>query len=789
MAVMVKMMWDFAAGAQELHAETGLAYGESARLQGVIKSTSMEMTGLGVSSEEVKEAAMGIADHWGGFGEVTKENVKSLAMLQTEFGISGTTAADLANQMSAVGAGSKEAAIEQLKSVSALSQANGVAPAQIMEEVAQNSELFSQFAQDGGKNVFKAAIQAKKLGVSMDTVASSADALLEFETSIESQMEASMLLGRNINTDKARQLAFEGDLAGMQKEILKQAGSEAEWNKLNVVQRKAMADAFGLTTDEMGRMIGNQSKLDKMSTAEVNAMEMKEELIQKLKKAWTNIMSALTKMWPIIVGFVSPLLLVLGALGGILLFVGKIAGWLGEFGVIGNVILGLIGAWVSWSLLFGKSLMGPIKSMGRMLAFLSQKLGLSKLINLEAIKNNTIVQKGLKFAGKAKEGVMKRVDEIKGKVTGKAKDAIDADGTPTPDKTKKATKKRKGKKGKGGKGGMGFMEKIDGKKMIQGAAALLIAAAALWVAAKALQEFAKVTWESIAMAGVTLLGLTLVLAILGKLQGQLVQGAVAMLIMSVALIPFAFALQMFTGIDFAQVALGGVAMIGFAVAMGLLGFAAPFIIAGAAAVAIMGIALIPFAVALRLFTGIDFEQVKLGGIAMMGLGVALAGLGFMAPLIMAGSYALGIMSIALLGFGAALILVGLGMKSIQGTFSSIVEPLTQLASIVSPLLLLAGAFTALGMSMGVMAIGALALLPALPVLMTLAALGMLGGSVLGGGEGAATGGAEANPVELKLETTNAKLDTLIGLMSEDGFMVENLKGIKKNTGTFAGSVI
>jgi hypothetical protein len=147
------------------------------------------------------------------------------------------------------------------------------------------------------------------------------------------------------------------------------------------------------------------------------------------------------------------------------------------------------------------------------------------------------------------------------------------------------------------------------------------------------------------------------------------------------------------------------------------------------------------------------------------------------------------MSIALLGFGAALILVGLGMKSIQGTFSSIVEPLTQLASIVSPLLLLAGAFTALGMSMGVMAIGALALLPALPVLMTLAALGMLGGSVLGGGEGAATGGAEANPVELKLETTNAKLDTLIGLMSEDGFMVENLKGIKKNTGTFAGSVI
>ena len=113
-----------------------------------------------------------------------------------------------------------------------------------------------------------------------------------------------------------------------------------------------------------------------------------------------------------------------------------------------------------------------------------------------------------------------------------------------------------------------------------------------------------------------------------------------------------------------------------------------------------------------------------------------------------------------------------------------------LAPMAKAIFVLAGAFTALGYSMAAMALGALALLPALPVLMTLAAIGMLGGSVLGGGgEEAATGGAESNPVELKLETTNAKLDTLIGLMSEDGFMVENLKGIKKNTGTFADGII
>jgi hypothetical protein len=224
--------------------------------------------------------------------------------------------------------------------------------------------------------------------------------------------------------------------------------------------------------------------------------------------------------------------------------------------------------------------------------------------------------------------------------------------------------------------------------------------------------------------------------------------------------------------------------------MGLLGMAASFIIMGAVAMVIMGIALIPFALALRLFTGIDFAQVAMGGVAMLGLGLALGALGFMAPLIMIGSWALGIMSLALLGFGVALILVGTGMKLISGSFSSITEEITQMAAMGDSILLLAKSFSVLGISMGAMAIGALMLLPALPVLFALNKMGLLGGVSLGGGgeEAEAGGGEEANPVELKLESTNAKLDTLIGLMGKEGVMVKNLQGIKKNTGGFASLV-
>jgi hypothetical protein len=199
----------------------------------------------------------------------------------------------------------------------------------------------------------------------------------------------------------------------------------------------------------------------------------------------------------------------------------------------------------------------------------------------------------------------------------------------------------------------------------------------------------------------------------------------------------------------------------------------------------MGVALLPFAVALGLFTGIDFAQVALGGAAMLGLGLALGALGFMAPFIIMGAWALGIMSLALLGFGVALVLIGTGMKMISGSFSSITEEITEMALMYENILLLARSFTVLGFSMGAMALGALMLLPALPVLFALNKMGLLGGVSLGGGGEEATKSEEGNPVEIKLTQTNMKLDKLIALMGEGGLMVENLSGIKKHTGIFA----
>ena len=69
-----------------------------------------------------------------------------------------------------------------------------------------------------------------------------------------------MLIGRQLNFQKARELALSNDLAGMMKEVVRQVGSEQQLLKMNAIQRQAIADAIGVSSGELSKMIDNEGK-------------------------------------------------------------------------------------------------------------------------------------------------------------------------------------------------------------------------------------------------------------------------------------------------------------------------------------------------------------------------------------------------------------------------------------------------------------------------------------------------------------------------------------------------
>ena len=161
--------------------------------------------------------------------------------------------------MESISSSSREVLLNQIRTNAAMIEAAGVAPALVMRDLAENAEFFAQFAKDGGQNLIGAGVAARKLGLDMSAVAGITESLLDFESSIEAQLEASMLLGRSINLDKARQLALNNDIEGVQREILKQVGGEVEFNKMNAIQRKKLAESIGLNVEQLSRLVRNNT--------------------------------------------------------------------------------------------------------------------------------------------------------------------------------------------------------------------------------------------------------------------------------------------------------------------------------------------------------------------------------------------------------------------------------------------------------------------------------------------------------------------------------------------------
>jgi hypothetical protein len=271
-----------------------------------LKGVSDELgTGIGQMASFASlinpDAVTAFAKEFGTVENLTAGSAGNLKLMELRFNTSAETAAKLAKAMGNISSQSTSAMIkDMIKFQEQLREAGVVAPKQVMEDIAANTELFAKFGKDGGKNIMDAAVAAAKLGISLSDVAGTAESLLDFESSIEKQMQAEILLGRGLNLDYARRLAFAGDFEDLQKELVRLVGSEAEWNELNYVQRTAMADALGLNVEKVASIIGAQERLNQTSGV--------------MERTWADISAGFIAMAPVILGIVGGLIAALPAI-------------------------------------------------------------------------------------------------------------------------------------------------------------------------------------------------------------------------------------------------------------------------------------------------------------------------------------------------------------------------------------------------------------------------------------------------------------------------------------------
>jgi hypothetical protein len=220
----------------------------------------IESVGFGNTFKRVffKGSFDALKDAFGNMGQSQFSTLTRLVAGRFRFGISaGDQAKILAAQVNISGA-SATTALNIQKSIAKSASLRGVLPADVFQDLANNTEQFATFAKDGGQNIGEAAIRARELGVSLDTVFKVSDGILDFQSSIENELKASLLIGRQLNLNEARRLAMAGDMAGLQEEILRQVGSEEQLMQMNAIQRKSLASALGVTVLELNKLASGE---------------------------------------------------------------------------------------------------------------------------------------------------------------------------------------------------------------------------------------------------------------------------------------------------------------------------------------------------------------------------------------------------------------------------------------------------------------------------------------------------------------------------------------------------
>jgi len=745
-----KLLLDSALNFNRTSVEIGknLGYGadQADRVTSNLVSMARNSSNINFTLKNAAEAMNELNKATGGVAEYSADTLETQIMLTKQFGLTGDEAAGIYKFSVLTGKSSSQVNKEMVAAFA--STRNAVkGSADLRATIAEASKVSGQLAANFKNNpaeITKAVVQAQALGTTLEQTKAQSEKLLNFQSSIESELKAELLTGQQINLERARAFALQGDMVGVMKELANQGMTIDKFNNMNVLAQQAYAEALGLSADQLSDQLRKQKTAQEQgkSLAQITAEEAEEAQkrqniqdkfnagIDKLKDLIGNLLSGpfgkllegLTKALDLVSFLLSKWYILYPLIGIVALsYLPKIAaGFGGIIGQVDTLRKGITGAFkeegavkgffgkikekftgglkgdkskevaekgatesekISTSVdkakgdngvgfktrmrniaagikafadpkVLGGALVLPVAGIG-LLLFTPGVLGAKAIekIDGDKFKSSMInVAEGIKeFADNVTLAALGKLiltgpalllfipgvlgakiieivngDKFKSSMTGVAKGIKAFDDNATLAALGKLSlagvaltlfsigvpgllllqlvngKLIEQALGGVGKGIKTLSDNIDLGKTAKAALGIALLGASLIPAAISFKMFAEVSWEDLAKAGVTLIGLGAAGAILGGMSTQLILGAIGIAALGAALIPASIAFKMFSEVEWGDMAKVGVALLGLGIAGAIFGSLAPLMLLGALAIAALGASLIPLAFALNL---------------------------------------------------------------------------------------------------------------------------------------------------------------------------------------------
>ena len=252
---------------EDFRRTTGLNVDQTKQLDKVALKLNQDYQQFGVSIKDAYDAA---GDLMGELGNVqvldnNKKLVETTVLLSKNLGVTREHGAKFLTQTMSLSGVSSNVAASYASYAGNLAKAAGVPLDKLMKDVASASDETLAMVRGSTLELIKASASALRLGTNLNTIAKSALGMLKFQSSVTDEMEASVLVGKQLNFMESRRLAYAGDIEGAAKATLNTIKSAGEFQKMNVFQQEAVAKAAGISVGEINKMLMMEKQLAQLS--------------------------------------------------------------------------------------------------------------------------------------------------------------------------------------------------------------------------------------------------------------------------------------------------------------------------------------------------------------------------------------------------------------------------------------------------------------------------------------------------------------------------------------------
>lgn len=354
---------------EEMAQGMNMTYQEAAAARSELTDMAFASGNTLVNSSDLAESLMFINASMGTGVQLSEDMLVQFTELREQAGLTNEQLIGIANISAATGKEVNDITGEFMAQakISSMQQGVLVNEKELLKGINDVSAATTLSFSKNPKLIGEAVATAKALGMELSKVEGIADSMLDFESSITAELEAELLLNRDINLERARQAALNNDLATVAKEISEQVGTSAEFAEMNRIQQEALAKSVGMSRNDLAETLFVQEQLSGLTgkqaeeeeailqqrIAAVGLEQAQKELakdgIEGLKQQVglaTRFEKVMEKIQEIFVMLAEPLLMIADLLSPILNIVGlvmKYAKQIGEsFSGVGGVVLAMI---------------------------------------------------------------------------------------------------------------------------------------------------------------------------------------------------------------------------------------------------------------------------------------------------------------------------------------------------------------------------------------------------------------------------------------------------------------